>query len=132
MPKRNFLIFEELNILASEVDLLKSITKYAPRTIATDFLEFSKLLIEKLPKNFYANPHVTLCSTNKLSYLNMFKEKFNNCVWQEKEIVVRVNKRKSRATVYYYIDTNNNNLVMLVYTEDFNLKQQALPYCATI
>ena len=62
----------------------------------------------------------------------MFKEKFNNCVWQEKEIVFRVNKRKSCATVYYYIDTNNNNLVILVYTEDFNLKQQALPYCAAI
>lgn len=126
MGKRNFLIFEELNNLASEVDLLKSITKYAPRTIATEFLEFSRQLIKKLPENFYAKPNVTLCSTNKLSYVNMFKKNYNNYVWQEKEIVLRVHKRESYVTIYYFID--NNILVILVYTADFNIKKQALPY----
>ena len=128
MPKKDFLIFEELNNFSSEVDLLKSITKHAPRVIANEFLQFINQLIKNLPEKFYANYCATLCATNNQAYVKIFKEKFNNYVWQKREFLVRASKRQYSVQIYYYID--NEKLVLLLYSHDFNLKQQALPYAA--
>ena len=128
MQKKNFLILEELKNLPSDFDLLKSIAKYAPRSLATEFLQFIKQVIETIPQNFYRKNFVTVCSTNNLAYIKFFKEKFTNATWSKKEMVVSLYKRKACATIHYYIE--NNNLVVLVYTNDFYLKQQALPYAS--
>ena len=64
----------------------------------------------------------------KIFTTQFFKEKFTNATWSKKEMVVSLNKRKACATIHYYIE--NNNLVVLVYTKDFYLKQQALPYAS--
>lgn len=128
MLKKDFLIFEELNNFSSEVDLVKSITKHAPRVIANEFLQFINQLLENLPEKFYANYCATLCSTNNQAYVKIFKERFNSCVWQKRDFLGRSSRLPCSVHIYYYID--NKKLVILVYSKDFNLKQQALPYAA--
>ena len=127
MDNKNFYVIEEFDTLSSNVDLARAINKYAPRTAIYNFRDYITVLADSLTEEFYSNNHVICSCTNDNSLIDYYMSKFNEGTWNT--LSFKVNSRKKGAFVhfYYYID-EQNNLVTIVYTNAFSLKQQTIPY----
>lgn len=127
MDNKNFYVIEEFDTLSSNNDLARAINKYVPRAAIYHFREFTTRFVDSLPKEFYSNNYVICSCTNDNTLIDYYMSKFAKSTWNTHSFKVNSRKKDAFVHFYYYIDTKNN-LVTIVYTNAFSLKQQTIPY----